>query len=72
MKYTLTAKDNKAIKYIIDRRFASCWVLCTREINNDTYYYKIFNHFNQKYTLEELLKCVIIILKLGKNQNQRF
>ena len=28
-------------------------------------YNKIFNHYNKKYKLEELIKCIIIILKLG-------
>ena len=51
IKNILKNKDIKTIKIIID------------EINLN--YYKLFNHYNQKYKLEELLKCIIIILKLG-------
>ena len=51
IKNILNNKDKKAIKIIID------------EINSN--YYKLFNHYNQKYKLEELLKCIIVILKLG-------
>ena len=51
IKNILNNKDKKAIKIIID------------EINS--IYYKLFNHYNQKYKLEELLKCIIVILKLG-------
>ena len=40
IKNILNNKDKKAIKIIID------------EINSN--YYKLFNHYNQKYKLEEL------------------
>lgn len=49
----LTSKDNKTIKLILD------------EINNNPTYYKLFNHHNQKHNLKELIRCIIIILKLG-------
>ena len=34
-------------------------------IKSDYKLNKIFNHFNQKYSIEELLKYIIIILKTG-------
>ena len=51
IKNILNNKDKKTIKIIMD------------EINNN--YNKLFNHYNRKYKLDELLKCIIIILKLG-------
>ena len=35
------------------------------EIKNDPKHCKLFNHRNQKYKLEDLLECVIIVFKLG-------
>jgi hypothetical protein len=34
-------------------------------INNDEKLKKIFNHYNQKYTLDELLTPILFILKTG-------
>jgi hypothetical protein len=34
-------------------------------INNDEKLKKIFNHHNQKFKNEEILKYIIIILKIG-------
>ena len=46
IKNILNNKDKKTIKIIMD------------EINNN--YNKLFNHYNRKYKLDELLKCIII------------
>ncbi len=52
-KVILNKKEEKTIKILID------------EIKNNSNYYKLFNHRNQKYKLEELLECVMIVFKLG-------
>jgi hypothetical protein len=72
LNFNLMEKYNKKNKDIKNKKLSTDDKLIysiIKHINSNDDLRSKFNHYNNKYKLEDLLKCILFILKTGKNKN---